>query len=119
MAVGYRIIIFPAVRDLTLAELLVMLYLTQYNNGLRIVHIFFRLWIFPFGCLVVKPGFLPEISEVLLMPGCLNQTYRIFYEGLMTFVNRIQLPFGCTPIAHKYLLSQSYSLFLTKTIFVH
>lgn len=51
-------------------EAQVLLYLTQYNNGLRIVHIFSGLWLFPFGYLVVKSGFLPKILGVLLMLGC-------------------------------------------------
>lgn len=48
----------------------VMLYLDQYNNGMRIVHLFSGLWLFPFGYLVFKSGFLPKILGVLLMLGC-------------------------------------------------
>ena len=47
----------------------VMLNLAQYNNGMRIVHIFSGLWLFPFGYLVFKSGFLPKILGVLLMLG--------------------------------------------------
>lgn len=48
----------------------VMLYLNQYDNGLSVVHIFSGLWLFPFGWLVYKSGFLPKILGVLLMLGC-------------------------------------------------
>ncbi|MFT3978855.1 MAG: DUF4386 domain-containing protein [Ferruginibacter sp.] len=48
----------------------VMLYLTQYDNGLRIVHIFSGLWLFPFGYLVFRSGFLPKFLGALLMAGC-------------------------------------------------
>lgn len=50
----------------------VMLYLEQYKNGMRIVHIFSGLWLFPFGYLVFRSGFLPKILGVLLMLGCLG-----------------------------------------------
>lgn len=49
---------------------MVMLYLDQYENGMRMVHIFSGLWLFPFGYLVFKSGFLPKILGILLMLGC-------------------------------------------------
>lgn len=57
----------------------VMLYLYQYDNGMRIVHIFSGLWLFPFGYLVFKSGFLPKILGVLLMLGCFG--YLINFLG--------------------------------------
>ncbi len=57
----------------------VLLYLDQYKNGMRIVHIFSGLWLFPFGYLVFKSGFLPKISGVLLMIGCFG--YLINFAG--------------------------------------
>lgn len=47
----------------------VMLYLEQYHNGMRIVHIFSGLWLFPFGWLVFKSGFLPKVLGLLLIVG--------------------------------------------------
>jgi hypothetical protein len=49
---------------------MVILYLDQYENGMRIVHIFSGLWLFPFGYLVFKSGFLPKFLGILLMLGC-------------------------------------------------
>lgn len=57
----------------------IMLYLVQYDNGMRIVHIFSGLWLFPFGYLVYKSGFLPKILGVLLMLGCFG--YLINFLG--------------------------------------
>lgn len=57
----------------------VMLYLDQYDNGMRIVHIFSGLWLFPFGYLVFKSEFLPKILGVLLMLGCFG--YLINFLG--------------------------------------
>jgi Domain of unknown function (DUF4386) len=57
----------------------VMLYLDQYDNGMRIVHIFSGLWLFPFGFLVFKSNFLPKILGLLLMLGCFG--YLINFAG--------------------------------------
>jgi hypothetical protein len=57
----------------------IMLYLDQYDNGMRIVHIFSGFWLFPFGYLVFKSGFLPKILGVLLMLGCFG--YLINFVG--------------------------------------
>jgi hypothetical protein len=57
----------------------VVLYLDQYDNGMRIVHIFSGLWLFPFGYLIFKSEFLPQILGVLLMLGCLG--YLINFLG--------------------------------------
>lgn len=69
----------------------VMLYLNQYNNGLRIVHIFSGLWLFPFGYLVFKSGFLPKILGILLMLGCFG--YLINFLG-HTLIDNYYSKFG-------------------------
>lgn len=62
----------------------VMLHLDQYKNGMRIVHIFSGLWLFPFGYLVFKSGFLPKILGVLLMLGC--------FGYLINFIGQTLIP---------------------------
>lgn len=62
----------------------VMLYLNQYDNGMRIVHIFSGLWLFPFGYLVLKSDFLPKILGILLMLGC--------FGYLINFVGQTLIP---------------------------
>ena len=57
----------------------VMLCLDNYDNGMRIVHIFSGLWLFPFGYLVFQSGFLPKILGILLMLGCFG--YLINFVG--------------------------------------
>lgn len=63
----------------------VMLYIDQYNNGMRIVHIFSGLWLFPFGYLVFKSGFFPKIFGVMLMLGCFG--YLINFLGHTLILN--------------------------------
>lgn len=57
----------------------IMLCLNQYDNGILIVGIFWGLWLFPFGYLVFKSGFLPKILGVFLILGCLG--YLINFLG--------------------------------------
>lgn len=76
----------------------VMLYLNQYDNGLRIVHIFSGLWLFPFGYLVFKSGFLPKFFGILLMLGCFGYLINFLGNTLISnyseigIASYIQLP---------------------------
>lgn len=67
----------------------VSLYLQQYNNGMRLIHIFSGLWLFPFGYLVFKSNFLPKILGVLLMLGCFG--YLINFFGFTLISNYSEL----------------------------
>ncbi|GHN01042.1 hypothetical protein WSM22_25310 [Cytophagales bacterium WSM2-2] len=48
----------------------VLLHIDYYRNGNKLAFIFWGLWLFPFGYLVFKSGFLPKVLGVLLMFGC-------------------------------------------------
>ena len=67
----------------------VLLYLEQYDNGMRVIHIFSGLWLFPFGYLVLKSGFLPKVFGILLMLGCFG--YLIIFLGNTLVPNFSQL----------------------------
>ncbi len=56
----------------------VMLLLKSYHNGILAVQIFWGLWLFPFGYLVFKSGFLPRIFGILLMLGCFSYVVKFF-----------------------------------------
>lgn len=62
----------------------VMFYLNQYDNGILMVSIFWGLWLFPFGYLVYKSGFLPKILGVLLMMGCFGYLFNFLGNSLVT-----------------------------------
>ena len=49
---------------------LVMVFLNLHEQGIIIVGIFWGLWLFPFGYLVIKSGFIPKIFGILLIIGC-------------------------------------------------
>lgn len=76
--------------------------LEAYRNGLRILEIFWGLWLLPFGYLVFKSGRLPRILGVLLMLGCFGYLIdcigRILYAGFaetwIASVVRLPAPLG-------------------------
>lgn len=61
----------------------VLLYLDYYRNGNQIASIFWGLWLFPFGYLTFKSGFLPKVLGLLLMAGCFG--YIIDFMGSFLF----------------------------------
>lgn len=80
----------------------VMLHLDSYNNGLEISQIFWGLWLFPFGYLVYKSGFLPKILGILLMAGCFGYLitffggflYSDFHKTIFSDIVGIPAPIG-------------------------
>lgn len=61
----------------------VFMSIDRYDNGMRLVHIFSGLWLFPFGYLVFKSNMLPKILGVLLMIGCFGYLIN-FFGNLLT-----------------------------------
>jgi len=49
---------------------LAMIFLNLHEQGTFIAGIFWGLWLFPFGYLVIKSGFIPKVLGILLMIGC-------------------------------------------------
>lgn len=76
----------------------IMFHLNQYDNGILLVSIFWGLWLFPFGYLVYKSGFLPKIFGVLLIMGCfgylINFLGTILVSGYsdMGFAHYVSIP---------------------------
>jgi hypothetical protein len=58
---------FLAVFDKPQREALAMLFLRLHGQGIGIAAIFWGLWLFPFGILVIRSGFIPRIFGVLLI----------------------------------------------------
>lgn len=58
----------------------VMLSLDAYGNGILISHIFWGLWLLPFGYLVFESGFLPRALGILLMLGSFGYLINFFGE---------------------------------------
>jgi hypothetical protein len=47
-----------------------MLSLNLFDHGISVVEVFWGLWLFPFGYLVFKSGFIPKVFGILLIIAC-------------------------------------------------
>lgn len=61
----------------------VMLFLKSYYNGLAVAQVFWGLWLFPFGYLAFKSGYVPKLLGIALMLGCIG--YLIVFSGRILF----------------------------------
>lgn len=62
----------------------VLLRLRYYDNGILLASVFWGLWLFPFGYLVFKSGFLPKIIGIFLMVGCFGYLVDFLFHYFMT-----------------------------------
>src|SRR5712692_55623 len=58
---------FLSVFDKRQLDALAFLFLRLHNQGINVASIFWGLWLFPFGMLVIRSGFIPRVLGVLLM----------------------------------------------------
>jgi uncharacterized protein (DUF486 family) len=64
-------------------QALVPLFLALHKLGVSIAGIFWGLWLFPMGYLVLKSGFLPRILGILLIIGCFGYLIDSFAAFLL------------------------------------
>jgi hypothetical protein len=78
-------------------DALAFLFLRLHGSGLVVAAIFWGLWLFPFGLLIYRSGFLPRFLGVLLMINCFAYVIPSFTSILRPqyrdVVTRIALPF--------------------------
>jgi hypothetical protein len=53
-------------------QALATLFLDIYEHGFVVAHIFFGLWLFPMGYLVIKSGFMPKVIGIFLLIACVG-----------------------------------------------
>lgn len=58
---------FLSVFDRSQLDALAYLFIRLHGQGINVASIFWGLWLFPFGILVLRSGFIPRIFGVLLM----------------------------------------------------
>jgi hypothetical protein len=80
---------------------LALLFLNLYEKGIFIVGIFWGLWLFPFGMLIVKSGFIPKILGYFLIIGCfaylIDTTISLLfpeYKALISSIIMLPLAIG-------------------------
>jgi hypothetical protein len=86
---------FLAVFEKPQLDALAMLFLHLHGQGNVINGIFWGLWLFPFGVLVMRSGFLPRILGVLLIVNCFAylaiSLTSLLQPGYSTVVSRVAL----------------------------
>jgi len=88
---------FLTVIDKPQRDALGMLFIRLHSQGHIINEIFWGLWLFPFGLLVFRSGFLPRILGVWLMIGCFGwlilSSTALFFPLYYDVAFRIAQPF--------------------------
>ena len=85
-------------------DALAYLFLRLHGRGLTVVSIFWGLWLFPFGMLVIRSRFIPRVLGVLLMiagAGYLASSFAtLALPGYASLVSQVAFPlyFGELPI---------------------
>jgi len=74
---------FLSVFDQPQRQALAMQFLNLHGEGFVVGGIFWGLWLFPFGILVFKSGFLPRILGVLLIAACFGYLAQSFTSPLL------------------------------------
>ncbi|WP_373519541.1 DUF4386 domain-containing protein [Pricia sp.] len=102
----------------------VMFHIDSYNNGLELSQIFWGLWLFPFGYLVYRSGFLPKLLGILLMAGCFGYLitffggflYPDFHKTILSDIVGYPAPIGEIGICLWLLIMGTNKLNFRKTV---
>ncbi len=75
------------------------LFLNFYEYGSYMVMLFWGLWLFPLGLLVIKSKFIPSVLGYLLIIGCFGYVISSFIFLLSPYYGRIVFPIATIPSA--------------------
>ena len=78
---------------------LALFFLNLYNSGLSLAGIFWGLWLYPFGMLVIKSKFIPKIIGILLIIGCFAYVLDSFITLLFPEYKEMLSPILMLPLA--------------------
>ena len=78
---------------------LALFFLNLYNSGLSLAGIFWGLWLYPFGMLVIKSKFIPKIFGILLIIGCFAYVLDSFIALLVPEYKEMLSPILMLPLA--------------------
>lgn len=70
----------------------VMAFLDLSNHGTAVVEVFWGLWLFPFGLLIIRSGFIPRIFGILLIIACFGYLTDTITHLLFPAYNYITAP---------------------------
>ena len=87
---------FLSVFETRQLDALALLFLRLHGWGLIVVSIFWGLWLFPFGILVIRSGFIPRVLGVLLMFAgfgyMVGSSTSLLLPGYAHLVGRLTMP---------------------------
>jgi hypothetical protein len=69
---------FLSVFEKSQLDALVLLFLRLHSHGLLVAQIFWGLWLFPLGLLVIRSGFIPRVLGILLIIACFAYLFDSF-----------------------------------------
>jgi hypothetical protein len=78
---------------------LALFFLNLYNSGLSLAGIFWGLWLYPFGMLVIKSKFIPKIIGILLIIGCFAYVLDSFLTLLLPEYRKMLADYLMIPLA--------------------
>jgi hypothetical protein len=88
---------FLSVFDKGQLDALVLVFLRLHNNGFLVAQIFWGLWLFPFGILVIRSGFIPRVLGVLLIIACFAYLAASFTSLLLPRYGHLVSNFATVP----------------------
>ncbi len=90
---------YLSVFDVKQLESIAMVFLNLYEQGVSIIGIFWGLWLFPFGMLIINSKFIPKIIGVFLIIGCFAYLVDSFTSLLFPEYKTTISPFMMVPLA--------------------
>jgi hypothetical protein len=78
-------------------DALAYLFLRLHGDGITVTSVFWGLWLFPFGMLVIRSGFIPRVLGVLLLVAgashLVTSTATLIFPPLAPPASRLASPF--------------------------
>jgi hypothetical protein len=94
---------FLSVFDRAQRDAMAYLFLRLHGNGIAVASIFWGLWLFPFGMLVIRSGFIPRaFGVVLILAGAANlanATATLALPQIAPLVSQIALPIAAAELS--------------------
>jgi len=78
---------------------IIQLFLNLYEHGNYAVMIFWGLWLFPLGLLIIKSKFIPKIFGILLIFGCFGYLVPSFTYIISPYYGKFIFPISTIPSA--------------------
>lgn len=85
--------------DVNQLNSMALFFLNLYEKGIAIVGVFWGLWLFPFGMLIIKSKFIPKIIGIFLVIGCFAYLIDSFISLLLPEYKDVVSPIMMLPLA--------------------